>query len=107
MNIRDSWPAFALMVFAVASGQIGRLGQKYERGIEIGRKQVIVELTMLPAFGSLGGAAAVEGHWPWWAVIAAGICAGWGGFGTFRLLAAAGRTALQQAIVVKNDTPEP
>ncbi|WP_260599886.1 hypothetical protein [Sphingomonas endolithica] len=49
MNIRDSWPAFALMVFAVASGQIGRLGQKYERGIEIGRKQVIVELTMLPS----------------------------------------------------------
>ncbi|MFC3579142.1 hypothetical protein [Sphingomonas hylomeconis] len=105
MSFKDSWPAFCLMVFAVASGQIGRLGQKYERGAAIGVRQIVVELTMLPAFGSLGGAIAVEYRWPWWAVIASGICAGWGGFGTFRLLASVGRSALQQAMGAKAEPP--
>ena len=107
MNIRDSWPAFALMVFAVASGQIGRLGQKYERGLEIGKKQVVVEMTMLPAFGALGGAIAAEYTWPIWMILAAGISAGWTGFATFRLIVTITRTVGQQMSGIKADTPSP
>ena len=105
MNIKDSWPAFVLMAFAVASGQIGRLGQKYERGDAIGRKQVIVEMTMLPGFASLGGAAAAEYGWPVWMILAAGISAGWTGFATFRLIVTVVRTLNQQMAGVKIDPP--
>ena len=105
MNLRESWPAFALMVFAVASGQIGRLGQKYERGLAIGFKQIVVELTMLPAFGALGGAIAAEYKWPIWMILAAGIAAGWTGFGTFRLIVTVARTVGQQMSGIKNDPP--
>ena len=107
MNIKDSWPAFALMVFAVASGQIGRLGQKYERGFDIGRKQVLVEMTMLPAFGALGGSVAAEYAWPIWMILAAGISAGWTGFATFRLIVTVVKTVGQQMSGVKADPPTP
>jgi hypothetical protein len=60
VNIKGNGPAFALMVFAVASGQIGRLGQEYERGETIDRKQLVVEMTMLPAVGALGRSPAAE-----------------------------------------------
>ncbi|WBH17038.1 hypothetical protein [Sphingomonas radiodurans] len=105
MSIKDSWPAFVLMAFAVASGQIGRLGQRYERGQAVGRKKVIVELTMLPAFGALGGALAAEYSWPIWTILGAGIAAGWTGFGTFRLVVAAARFAGQQMAGMKIDPP--
>lgn len=105
MNIKDSWPAFVLMVLAVASGQIGRLGQRYERGDVVGRKQIIVEMTMLPAFGALGGALAAEYSWPIWMILGAGIAAGWTGFGTFRLIVAAARFVGQQMAGIKTDPP--
>jgi hypothetical protein len=106
VNIKDSWPAFALMVFAVASGQIGRLGQKYERGDAIGSKQVVVEMTMLPAFGALGGALAAEYSWPIWMILAAGISAGWLGFATFRLIVTVVKIIAQQASGIKIEPPE-
>jgi hypothetical protein len=105
MTIRDSWPAFALMLFAVASGQIGRLGQKYERGGPVGRKQIVVEITMLPAFGALGGALAAEYAWPIWMILGAGIAAGWTGFATFRLIVVLVKTAGQQVSGLKVDPP--
>jgi hypothetical protein len=105
MKLPESWPVFLLMVFAVASGQIGRLGQNYERGKEIGRKQIIVELTMLPAFGALGGAIAAEYGWPIWLTLAAGISAGWTGFATFRLIVTIARTVGQQMSGIKTDPP--
>lgn len=107
MTIKDSWPAFALMVFAVASGQIGRLGQKYERGLTIGRKQIVVEMTMLPAFGALGGAIAAEYAWPIWMILGAGISAGWTGFATFRLIVTIARTVGQQMSGIKAEPPTP
>jgi hypothetical protein len=95
MKLPDSWWAFALMVFAVASGQIGRLGRRYEQDLPVGRKQILVELTMLPAFGALGAVAA-EYDWPVYFILGAGIAAGWTGFGTFRLIVGVVRAALKQ-----------
>lgn len=106
MTIKDSWPAFALMVFAVASGQIGRLGQRYERGDTVARKQIVVEMTMLPAFGALGGALAAEYSWPIWMILGTGISAGWAGFATFRLIMTIGRTVVQQTVGIKVDPPQ-
>ncbi|MDB5733209.1 MAG: hypothetical protein JWQ03_3104 [Variovorax sp.] len=98
MKLWEHWQVYALMLFAVAAGQIGRLGQKLERGQIIGAKQVLVELSMLPAFGSLGGALAAEHDWPIWAVIGSGISAGWMGFASFRLIVAAFRTLAKQFV---------
>lgn len=83
----DHWPEILLALFAVSAGQIGRLGQKLERGDRIGMRHVIIELSMFPAFGSLVGAFGVEMGWPIWLILAAGIAAGWLGFFTFRLIA--------------------
>lgn len=82
----EHWPEFCLALFAVAAGQIGRVGQKLERGEGVGLRQVFVELSMFPAFGSLAGALGVELGWPIWMILAAGITAGWLGFFTFRLI---------------------
>jgi hypothetical protein len=97
----QGWVLFALMVFAVASGQVGRLGQAYERGKTVGGKQLLVELTMLPAFGALGGALATEYRWPIWMTLAVGIAAGWTGFATFRLIVTVARTVGQQMAGIK------
>ena len=86
MHRFHDWPIYALVLFGVSAGQIGRLGQKLERGGIIGWRQVIVEISMLPAFGSLGGALASEQGWPIWAQLGCGITAGWTGFGMFRLI---------------------
>ena len=85
-RFQEQWPVIALALFAVAAGQIGRLGQKLERGERIGWRHVAIELSMFPAFGSLAGALGVEMGWPIWLVLAAGITAGWLGFFTFRLI---------------------
>lgn len=105
MSARETWPVYVLMVFAVASGQMGRLGQRYERGTPIGGKQIMVEMTMLPAFGALGGALAAEYHWPIWTVLAIGIAAGWTGFATFRLIVTVARTVGQQMSGAKLEPP--
>jgi hypothetical protein len=91
MRFPDDWHIYALVLFGVAAGQVGRLGQKVERGGTIGFKQIFVELSMLPAFGSLGGALASDQDWPIWAQLGCGIGAGWAGFATFRLIVSAGR----------------
>jgi hypothetical protein len=80
------WPLVLLALFAVAAGQIGRLGQKLERGEAIGWRNIIIELSMFPAFGSLTGALGVEMGWPIWVILGLGITAGWLGFFTFRLI---------------------
>lgn len=85
-----------MMVFAVGAGQVGRLGQKLEKGGTIGWRQVLVELSMLPAFASLGGAYAAEQDLPRWAILAIGITSGWLGFGSFKLLTGAVRTLATQ-----------
>lgn len=82
----EKWPFILLALFAVAAGQIGRLGQKLERGDPVGIRQVIIELSMFPAFGSLTGALGVELNWPIWVILGAGITAGWLGFFTFRII---------------------
>lgn len=105
MKIPDSWPIFALMLFAVVSGQVGRLGSKYERGVKIGRKQIVIEMTMLPAFGALGGALAADQNWPMLTILAVGVSAGWTGFGTFRLIATVTRVTAQQVLGLKSETP--
>lgn len=107
-RLPDGWHVYALMIFAVMAGQVGRLGQKLERGGTIGLRQILIELSMLPAFGSLGGAFAIERHWPMWAVLASGITAGWLGFGSFKLLVGAARTIAQKWIDGgKDDRPTP
>lgn len=83
----NHWPELCLALFAVAAGQIGRLGQKLERGETIGWRNVWIELSMFPAFGAITGAAGAQGEWPIWTILAGGITAGWLGFSTFRLIA--------------------
>ena len=102
--LRENWHYFALVLFAVAAGQIGRLGHSLERGHTIGRKQIIVELSMLPAFGSLGGALAAEWSLPIWSILLFGICAGWLGFATFRLMLAGARMIAGRIAEAPKDT---
>jgi hypothetical protein len=90
------WHFYALIFFAVAAGQVARLGQKLERGGVIGWRNVMVEASMLPAFGSLGGALAVEYGWPIGAQLGVGITAGWTGFGMFKLIVAGMRKLATQ-----------
>lgn len=101
-RLTDHWPEIILALFAVASGQIGRLGQKLERGETVGLRHVVIELSMFPAFGAMTGAFGVEMGWPIWLILLAGISAGWLGFFTFRLLA---RIALGLLKVVSRSVP--
>jgi hypothetical protein len=96
LRLPEGWHFYALVFFAVAAGQIARLGQKLERGGLIGWRQVLAELSMLPAFGALGGALAADHDWPVWAQLGAGITAGWLGFGMFKLIVAGMRKAATQ-----------
>jgi hypothetical protein len=104
----DHWPEVSLALFAVMAGQIGRLGQKLERGEKIGWRQVFIELSMFPAFGSLAGALGVELGWPIWMILAAGITAGWLGFFTFRLIATITLALLKlvASLKIRSDTIE-
>jgi hypothetical protein len=85
-QLTDAWTVYALVLFAVAAGQLGRIGHRLEHGDVPGWRQILVELSMLPAFGSLGGAIAVAQGWPAWVQLACGISAGWSGFGMFRMI---------------------
>jgi hypothetical protein len=106
-RLPPGWQIYALVLFGVAAGQVGRLGQKLERGGVIGWRQVIVELSMLPAFGSLGGALATEQQWPVWAQLGCGIAAGWAGFATFRLIVGAARMAASKFIETTGKSESP
>jgi hypothetical protein len=83
--MRD-WQTYALSAFAVAAGQVLRVGQKIEAGKAVTWRDLFVMFSLLPAFGSLGGAAAAHFGWPEWSTIVAGISAGWLGFGTMRFV---------------------
>lgn len=85
-RLQHEWAVIVLALFAVAAGQIGRLGQRLERGQKIGWRNVIIELSMFPAFGAMTGAVGSEMQWPIWVILGAGITAGWLGFLTFRLI---------------------
>jgi len=85
--VRD-WQAYALAVFAVLAGQALRVGQKIEAGKPVTWRDLIVMCSLLPAFGSIAGAAAVHFAWPTWSILVAGISAGWLGFAAMRLLIA-------------------
>lgn len=92
-RLPDGWHFYALVFFAIAAGQVARLGQKLERGGTIGRRQLISEVSMLPALGAFGGALAAQQGWPIWMSLGVGITAGWLGFGMFKLIVAGMRKA--------------
>lgn len=79
-------PYYLLMLFAVVSGQIARLGHTYERtGQAPSFSKVAIELSMLPAFASVGGAIAAQHQWPIYGIIGTGLIAGWLGFALFKM----------------------
>lgn len=80
------WQAYALAVFAVAAGQVLKIGRKIEAGKPVMWRDIAVLCTVLPAFGALGGAVALHFQWPAWTILFAGICAGWTGIGTVRVM---------------------
>jgi hypothetical protein len=80
------WQAYALAAFAVFAGQILRVGQKIEAGKPISWRDIFVMCSLMPAFGSMAGAAAVHFGWPAWSILVAGTSAGWVGFGTMRFV---------------------
>ena len=80
------WQAYALAAFAVAAGQALKAGRKIEAGKPVTWRDLAVLCTMLPAFGALGGAAALHFEWPTWTILLAGTCAGWTGIGTIRVV---------------------
>ena len=80
------WQAYALSAFAVFAGQILRVGQKIEAGKPVTWRDIFVMCSLLPAFGSMAGAATVHFGWPAWSTLVAGTSAGWVGFGTMRFI---------------------
>lgn len=87
---------YALAVFAVASGQVLKLGRKIEGGEPVGSRDLFVLCSMLPAFGSLVGAAGAHYGLPTWGILTLGTSAGWVGFGTMRVVLAMGRSFVAQ-----------
>lgn len=79
------WQPYALAVFAVASGQVLKIGRKIEAGKPVTWRDIAVLCTMLPAFGAIGGAAASHFALPVWAILLIGSLAGWIGIGAIRL----------------------
>lgn len=82
----SDWPYYVLMLFSVMSGQWARMGHAYEsKGIKPTWSKVAIELSMLPAFASIGGALAAQHDWPIYGIIATGVVAGWLGFALFKM----------------------
>ena len=80
-------PYYLIMLFAVVSGQIARLGHGYEQtGEPPSFGKVAIELSMLPAFGALGGTIAAQHDWPIYLVIITGVVSGWLGFAVFTMI---------------------
>jgi len=80
----EHWPFWLLSLFAVVSGQIGRLGYQ---GKPITKRVIWIELSMLPAFGSVGGSFAAEHDAPAYMILLCGVAAGWLGFACFAIAA--------------------
>lgn len=83
----EHWPFWILSTLAVVSGQIGRLGHRAEKGQKLTTRRIWIELSMLPAFGSIGGSLAAEHQAPVWIILSTGVAAGWMGFACFKFLA--------------------
>lgn len=97
------WQALALAAFAVFAGQILRMGQKIEAGKPVTWRDMFVMCSLLPAFGSITGAAAVHFGWPVWSILVVGIAAGWMGFATMRFLLVVARNIAGQITGIKAD----
>lgn len=100
--MRD-WQALALAAFAVFAGQILRMGQKIEAGKPVTWRDMFVMCSLLPAFGSITGAAATHFGWPIWSTLVVGIAAGWMGFATMRFVIVLARNIAGQMISPKPD----
>ncbi|MEH3046517.1 hypothetical protein [Sphingomonas adhaesiva] len=100
--MRD-WQAFALAAFAVFAGQILRMGQKIEAGKPVTWRDLFVMCSLLPAFGSIAGAAAIHYGWPVWSILVVGIAAGWMGFATMRFVLVLARNVAGQLTGAKAD----
>jgi len=81
----SDWQYYVITLLAVISGQVARLGYKLENGGTVGRGQLLIEASMLPGFGALGGAVAAEHDLSIIWVLGIGLMAGWLGFGLFKL----------------------
>jgi len=92
------WQAYILAAFAVAAGQVLKMGRKIEAGEPVTRRDLFVLCSMLPAFGSLIGAAATHYGLPVPITLALGTSAGWVGFGAMKVVLAASRSFLGQLI---------
>lgn len=90
------WQAYVLAAFAVAAGQVLKMGRKIEAGEQVTRRDLFVLCSMLPAFGSLIGAAGAHYGLPVWAILTLGTSAGWIGFGAMRVVLAAARSFVGQ-----------
>ncbi len=97
------WQAYALAAFAVFAGQVLRVGQKIEAGKPISWRDLFVMASLLPAFGSMAGAAAVHFGWPTWSVLVVGTSAGWIGFGSMRFVLMLAKTVFGQLASAKVD----
>ncbi len=97
------WQAYALALFAVFAGQILRVGQKIEAGKPISWRDIFVMASLMPAFGSMAGAAAVHFGWPAWSILVAGTSAGWVGFGTMRFVLVLAKSIAGQLSAAKVD----
>jgi len=97
------WQAYALAAFAVFAGQILRVGQKIEAGKPISWRDIFVMCSLMPAFGSMAGAAAVHFGWPAWSILVAGTSAGWVGFGTMRFVLVLAKSIAGQLSAAKVD----
>ena len=95
------WQAYALAAFAVFAGQVLRVGQKIEAGKPISWRDLFVMASLLPAFGSMAGAAAVHFGWPTWSVLVVGTSAGWVGFGSMRVVLMLAKTVFGQLASAK------
>lgn len=100
--MRD-WQVYLLSAFAVLAGQVLRIGQKIEAGRPVTWRDLFVMCSLLPAFGSMAGAAALHFHWPVWSVLVAGISAGWMGFATMRFVLVVARNVAAQVTGAKPD----
>lgn len=92
----SEWKVYLLAAFAVFAGQVLRVGQKIEAGKPVTWRDLFVMCSLLPAFGSMAGAAAIHFNWPAWSVLVAGISAGWLGFATMRFVLVLARQVAAQ-----------
>lgn len=99
----NEWKAYLLAAFAVFAGQVLRVGQKIEAGKPVTWRDLFVMCSLLPAFGSIAGAAAIHFNWPVWSVLVAGISAGWMGFATMRFVLVLARQVAAQMTGTKTE----